>query len=282
MSEGSFWPKTWKEAIPLILWGTLIFAAGFEGIATLVHGEWLSSLASFIIMVGLMAVLIHWKQWLASIDPNWLVGAVIVALIVITFSPFVEQQRWPFASLFRAAPAPSADEISDAVVRKLPKGGTIVSAPSGAATIATSPYVNPLHEKTTKWQIVQGLRMEILRNNVNAGCKIIVVRYPEAYSEDYAADFKEILDVIGWKYDERFADRTLEKGLSVRMIGAPGPSMECGTALALRLHNDMRTRSGSSPNIGPMPLLETEAPDYLRNCPTGCVEVDFGNEDTTR
>jgi hypothetical protein len=72
MSEGSFWPKTWKEAAPPIVWGVLIFAAGFEGIASLVHAEWLSSLASFVIMVGLTAMLLHWKAWLVSISPNWL------------------------------------------------------------------------------------------------------------------------------------------------------------------------------------------------------------------
>jgi hypothetical protein len=97
MSEGSFWPKTWKQAVPLIVWGILIFAAGFEGIVTLVHAEWLSSLASFVLMIGLTAVLLHWKTWLATINPNWLVGAVIVALIIITFSPLIEQQRWPFS-----------------------------------------------------------------------------------------------------------------------------------------------------------------------------------------
>src|ERR1700730_8563823 len=97
MSEGSFWPKTWKEAIPLIVWGILIFAAGFEGIVTLVHAESLPSLVSFALMVGLTAMLLHGKTWLGSINPNWLVGAVIVALTVVTFSPFVEQQRWPFS-----------------------------------------------------------------------------------------------------------------------------------------------------------------------------------------
>jgi len=83
MSEGSYWPKTWKEAIPLSVWGILVFAAGFEGIATLVHGEWLSSIASFVIMVGLTAMLLHWqqlKEWLTAINPNWVVGAVIVTL----------------------------------------------------------------------------------------------------------------------------------------------------------------------------------------------------------
>jgi hypothetical protein len=96
MSEGSFWPTTWKEAVPLIVWGVLIFAAGFEGIASLVHAEWVSSLTSFAIMVGLTAMLLHWR-WVASINPNWIVGAVIVALSAIILSPFVEQQRWPFS-----------------------------------------------------------------------------------------------------------------------------------------------------------------------------------------
>jgi len=99
MSEGSYWPKTWKEAIPLSVWGILVFAAGFEGIATLVHGEWLSSIASFVIMVGLTAMLLHWqqlKEWLTAINPNWVVGAVIVTLAAIISLPFIEHQNRPF------------------------------------------------------------------------------------------------------------------------------------------------------------------------------------------
>jgi hypothetical protein len=40
MSEGSFWPKTWKEAIPLAVWALLIFAAGFEYIASPPSPSW--------------------------------------------------------------------------------------------------------------------------------------------------------------------------------------------------------------------------------------------------
>jgi hypothetical protein len=107
MSTDSFWPKTWREAIPLIVWGILIFAAGFEGIATLVHAEWLSSLASFALMVGLTAMLLHWKSWLAAVNPNWLAGAVTVVLAAIILSPFIEQGRWPFSVWFQSG-SPSA------------------------------------------------------------------------------------------------------------------------------------------------------------------------------
>jgi general stress protein CsbA len=55
MSDSSV-PKTWREAVSAIVWVILVFAAGFEGIATLVHAEWISSIASFSIMVGLTAI----------------------------------------------------------------------------------------------------------------------------------------------------------------------------------------------------------------------------------
>jgi hypothetical protein len=98
MSEGSFWPRTWKEALPLIVWGILIFAAGFEGIASLVHAEWISSIASFAIMLGLTAMLLHWKPWLERINPNWVVGAAIALIMAIAVSPFVRQGQWPATS----------------------------------------------------------------------------------------------------------------------------------------------------------------------------------------
>jgi hypothetical protein len=125
--------------------------------------------------------------------------------------------------------------------------------------------------------------MAILRSGLSANCRITIIRYPETYAEDYAADFKQILDVIGWKYDEHFAQGTLEKGLTIHVINAPGPSKDCASALSTRLNNaDLRTRIGGSPNILPYNLLESEAPAYLTNCPAGCMEVDFGNEDTSR
>ncbi len=61
-SEGSYWPKSWNEAVPLVVWVILVFAAGFEFINALVHGEWIPCVVSFAIMVGLLAVLIHWNQ----------------------------------------------------------------------------------------------------------------------------------------------------------------------------------------------------------------------------
>lgn len=104
MSEGSFWPKTWREAVPLAVWGILIFAAGFEGIASLVHFEWLPCIASFAIMGGLMVTLIHWDS-IRRTNPNWIVPVACLALLAIMLLPFIEQGRWPFASWFDVATA---------------------------------------------------------------------------------------------------------------------------------------------------------------------------------
>jgi hypothetical protein len=105
MSEGSFWPTTWREALPLLVWGVLIFAFGFEAVSSLIHGEWWQAVFGFGGMLGLTAMLIYWTRIQKLNDIRWLVAASMVALIVVAFSPYVEQQRWPFVWQF-STPAP--------------------------------------------------------------------------------------------------------------------------------------------------------------------------------
>jgi hypothetical protein len=97
MSEGSFWPKTWEEAAPLIVWCVLIFAFGFQGVEGLFppFDIW-RIVIGFGGMVGLTAMLIHWSGLKQLSDVRWLIAASMAALIVVTFSPFVEQRKWPY------------------------------------------------------------------------------------------------------------------------------------------------------------------------------------------
>lgn len=94
MSEGSFWPKTWAEAVPLVVWGTLVFACGFELVSSAVHGELWPSIFSGVGLVLLLAMLIHGKAFVArlsTLDARWLIGAVITLLVAVALSPLVEQ-----------------------------------------------------------------------------------------------------------------------------------------------------------------------------------------------
>lgn len=114
MSEGSFWPTSWREAVPLLVWAVLIFAFGFEGVASLIQGQFLQAFFGFGGMVGLTAMLIHWtkiKEAFGSI--RWLVMAATVALVVVALSPFVEQHRWPFSRVFHDPP--STEDIAKAI-----------------------------------------------------------------------------------------------------------------------------------------------------------------------
>jgi hypothetical protein len=98
MSEGSWVPKTWAEALPYIVWGILAFAFGFEGVGALIHGEFWPAIFGFGGMAGLAAMLIHWTMVRQAFsDVRWLVAAMMVAVIVVTLSPYVEQKRWPFS-----------------------------------------------------------------------------------------------------------------------------------------------------------------------------------------
>jgi hypothetical protein len=113
VSEGSFWPKTWREALPLLVWGVVIFASGFEGVASLLHGEWLQAFLGLGGMFGLTAMLIHWTRIRDNFsDVRWLMAAIMVALTVAALSPYVEQHRWPFSAVIHDPP--TAQEIAKA------------------------------------------------------------------------------------------------------------------------------------------------------------------------
>ena len=110
VSEGGALPKTWKEAIPYVVWVVLILGFGLEAVAALVRGDWLHLLVSAVGLVGLMAMALHWKRlqsWAAGINPNWIVAAFALLLQAAIFTPFVEQQRLPFTVNLGNSPSPT-------------------------------------------------------------------------------------------------------------------------------------------------------------------------------
>jgi hypothetical protein len=149
-----------------------------------------------------------------------------------------------------------------------------------------TPYVNPLHNEVTKWNMTRNLVAWSTQSNPqNPTCEIAIVRYPETYSEDYAGDFKEIIDAARWKFipDHIVVDGSLRKGISVRGLYDNLPSHACAQFLDTRISNDWHTRSGgTSTNLEW--AAASELSDFLKNCPSGlgCVEVTFGNEDNNR
>jgi ElaB/YqjD/DUF883 family membrane-anchored ribosome-binding protein len=118
MSEGSFSPKTWREALPLLVWGVIIFACGFEGIASLLHGEWLQVALGLGGMLGLTAMLIHWTRIKDNFtDIRWLMAAVMLTLVVAALSPYIEQRRWPFSTVIRDPPTDEDIDRATASIR---------------------------------------------------------------------------------------------------------------------------------------------------------------------
>lgn len=143
-----------------------------------------------------------------------------------------------------------------------------------------APFISPIHEKSAKWDIVQGIRNAIMRNGLNPECHITIVRESAAYAEDYATDFKEILDVLNWKVDGEHLG-AVNKEITIRAINE-GQSKECAEALAARIRTFARTRKGSGPGDPLQWFIVPDASIYIKQCTSVCIEVDFGIEDTTQ
>jgi hypothetical protein len=101
-------PKNLREAVPYIGWGVLVLGFGLEFCAAFVHEEWLRATISFTLMCGLAAMALYSKDvkiWLAATNPNYVAPAVMLLLLTLILSPFVEQRRWPFTDHNTPAPA---------------------------------------------------------------------------------------------------------------------------------------------------------------------------------
>jgi hypothetical protein len=72
MSESPL-PKSPKEAVGSLIWGTFTFAAGFELVNSSVHGDWLPALGSFAVLVLLVTAVLFTIHRNARISflPNW-------------------------------------------------------------------------------------------------------------------------------------------------------------------------------------------------------------------
>jgi hypothetical protein len=99
MAEGPI-PKNWGEATPAIVWLILIFAAGFEGIASLVHGEWVPCIASFALLAAMTAALLHWRR-LTRWGPLSIAAAALLIVIAVS-SPLLER-LWPSSAAPQSA-----------------------------------------------------------------------------------------------------------------------------------------------------------------------------------
>ncbi len=132
MSDGSPRPTNWKETIPFVVWGVLVGAFGLTGVEHFVVSvgqywrgkswtdEGLQAAVAFVGMAGLAAMIIHGGRIREKFsDIRWLIGACMFAVVVLAFSPYVEQRRWPFEWLVKELRPASAQDIAAAIKPEL-------------------------------------------------------------------------------------------------------------------------------------------------------------------
>lgn len=120
-----------------------LLGAVLEGWTAWHHDEFNRALQYWGVGAMLAALGVFWKKLRELLGPRfstsavsvatdfrWWIGSVVIILSWLTLSPYVEQQRWPFATWFAREPIPSVDQIADAVARKQPAvhDGSIPSA----------------------------------------------------------------------------------------------------------------------------------------------------------
>ena len=117
MSEGPY-PKTVRETLPYIAWGSLIFTSFYQVIERTIEAEYGRALLAFVLGIVLIAMALHSKTFLERTNPNWAFFGAAIAVLLLVFEPAVERHGWPIVQW--STPLPSVDEIAEAVARKMP------------------------------------------------------------------------------------------------------------------------------------------------------------------
>lgn len=250
-------------------------------------GRWISTVVCGVLSAVLQFAVIKWSAWLKAnpdnrlfaklhdLIPNPLVWIATMAffLMFISLSPFVQENRLPFASLFSAKTVPSADEIAEAVVHHLPNG--IVAAPVTTASHSADNRKNPLNDASAKLNFMQSLS-DFARKNVIPKCKVLIDRYQLPYAEQFSDDLKSALTIMDWPFIENFALSEVPRGLSIENTGEVN-SQKCGAAFENSFGNATNWRGGT----WSVPRLETPKDStrfiILSGC-GNCIYVEIGND----
>jgi len=283
-----------QDVIVLIFCSLIAVPFADAGAEQFLHGDTWKGFVGFAVAIptGLAGLTFHW--WKSSInrrvyrwvhltaDRCWPIALCFVFLYVIGIIPHPTTV---------SSASPPSDAAVSAVVEPLRKQVTELQSQLTTITqernklgeqLSSLPkpsvYVNPLHDELIKWRVVSAIRTTIKRGGISPSCHVVINRLQENYPEDLAKDVKEILDNIGWPYEERFADSTVEREVSIRGF-QHGLGHDCADFFSSVVRSTTKTKNGNQFGAPTGWDTDESAPAYLRQCGSSCFGIDVGNEE---
>ncbi|MFI5001344.1 MAG: hypothetical protein ACHQK9_15815 [Reyranellales bacterium] len=119
-------PKSFKDAIPSFIWGTVVFACGFEGVVKTAEGDYWTAVGCFVAAVAVATVLFMWGNTMAVIRGNtmqFLLLAVAAAGLILISAAVVGYVAY----------RPSG---TTTVSSATPQTGTSATPPAATVTLA--------------------------------------------------------------------------------------------------------------------------------------------------
>ncbi|HXW23626.1 MAG TPA: hypothetical protein VEK73_02675 [Xanthobacteraceae bacterium] len=245
--DGSWWPKSWHEAIPNTVWGILALGFGLDFVTNVIAGNYGHALVALIGLGALIAVLVHrdqFKALLQTLNPNWIVAVFVVFLQVLVLSPFVEQHRWPFSY-----PDPQL------VAENQRLRGQLASVQPQAEQLR---FVHSLRNGTKA------------SNGEHLTCSFTLGLTRDSQSEYFWALLQPLLDFAHWNQVSNNVDasQVTENGISILVGSDKSDAFTCGTALARQLQSAYEFK---------VRVLSQQMTPALIACDYKCVELDIGH-----
>ncbi len=245
--DGSWWPKTWNEAIPNTVWGILSLGFGLDFITNVISGNFGHALIALIGLGALIAMLVHrdqLKSRLQSINANWIVAVFFTFWVALILSPFIEQQRWPFSF-----PDPQLAAENQRLV------GELASARIDAQYFHFA------------YNLRNGARAS---NGERLSCSFTLGVAQDSASQHLWGRVQPLLDFAHWNQNSTPIDpsQVTGSGVSILVGSAKSDAFVCGTSLARELRNTF--------GVNPQVLTDQTTPALVA-CEFKCLELGIGH-----
>jgi hypothetical protein len=286
-------PKTWREAVPYVVWVVFVLGFGLEFVTALVHGEWLHVIVSFVGLVSLMTAALHWNQfrsWAQQTNSNWVWGSLALLLLTLVMAPFVEERRWPFSTVFHDPPtagdiakatAPIQTELDRAesnlvaMVKSrdaLQRQNDALHQNFQASDLPKSPILGL--DDAKRYQLIKALRDATHGANNAVPCHAMVHSKPNSkWAVDVWPELSDVMTYASWAIEGGRTPKTyFPVGITLSSAEDTGTGFNCAFRLSellvgMNLPTTLRDKQVTPDLIA----CEKENPSH------GCVEIVVGD-----
>jgi hypothetical protein len=146
-------PKNWKDAIPSVAWGAVVFTCFFVTVEKVIEQNYGQAFFALIVGLAVMGIALHSQTWLERTNPTLAFAGALMALLALVASPMIERGWGPFQASSIIHDPPSDEDIAKAAA-------PLIAAARQAEAAAKAQAEAAIHDRDAARQERDAIRQQ--------------------------------------------------------------------------------------------------------------------------